>query len=456
MDSGLPGFFLPEAEYGAHRGTIHAPPKRYPWAANPVKIPLLRSKQNLENYVTNKDKTPDAEIQEVGDKAVMESGLESVAVEVATPAPAAAGSPAAAEKKPPVDITKLKVEKSCSRGLAGWLSSSRISLAITSYQTGRVYLVGCDKAGRVSFFERIFERAMGIVGNAQRMYLGGLYQLWRFENVLRPNEVIHGQFDKCYVPRNAQTIGDLDIHELGICKNGKVVFVNTKYSCIAELSQTHSFKAIWKPEFISKIAPEDRCHLNGLAMVDGAPKYVTAVCKSDAVDGWRDRRHDGGVVIDMDTNEIVCEGLSMPHSPRWANGKLWVLNAGTGHLGWVDFKTKSFVPLAFFPGFLRGLSIVGNIAAVGLSKPRNKRFEGLQLDAELTKRDVEPWCGVQIVSLTNGDVQHWIRFEGDISEIFDISFLPNVRNPMMVGLRTPEIRDLITFETELKQEEVTP
>jgi len=455
VDSGLPGFFSPEEPFSSSwrhpRST-----RTLPLSGESSQNRPLRSSQHLENYVANKDKTPDAEIQEVGDKAVMEAGLEAVAVEVASPAPSPAGAAEAAEKKPPVDITKLKVEKSCSRGLAGWLSSSRISLAITSYQTGRVYLVGSDKAGRVSFFERIFERAMGIVGNAQRMYLGGLYQLWRFENVLRPNEIIHGQFDKCYVPRNAQTIGDLDIHELGICKNGKVVFVNTKYSCIAELSQTHSFKAIWKPDFISKIAPEDRCHLNGLAMVDGAPKYVTAVCKSDAVDGWRDRRHDGGVVIDMDTNEIVCEGLSMPHSPRWANGKLWVLNAGTGHLGWVDFKTKSFVPLAFFPGFLRGLSIVGNIAAVGLSKPRNKRFEGLQLDAELNKRDVEPWCGVQIVSLTNGDVQHWIRFEGDISEIFDISFLPNVRNPMMVGLRTPEIRDLITFETELKKEEVTP
>jgi len=133
-----------------------------------------------------------------------------------------------------------------------------------------------------------------------------------------------------------------------------------------------------------------------------------------------------------------------------------VLNAGTGHLGWVDFATKKFVPLAFFPGFLRGLSIVGNVAAVGLSKPRNQRFEGLQLDEELRKRDVEPWCGVQIVSLANGDVTNWIRFEGDITEIFDISFLPNVRNPMMIGLRTPEIRDLITFESELGAQTVVP
>lgn len=380
--------------------------------------------------------TPEVEIQEV---------VEKVGADAPT---AASEAPPAAS--PPLDPARVKVDKSCSRGLAGWLAANRISLAISSYQTGRVYLVGSDKQGRVSFFERIFERAMGIVGNAQRLYVGGLFQLWRFENVLRRNEVMHQQFDKCYVPRNAQTIGDLDIHELGIRKNGKVVFVNTKYSCLAELSQTHSFKAIWKPDFISKLAPEDRCHLNGLAMVDGEPKYVTAVCRSDSVDGWRDRRHDGGVVIDVTTNEIVCEGLSMPHSPRWANGKLWVLNAGTGHLGYVDFAHKSFVPVAFVPGFARGLSIVGNVAAVGLSKPRNQRFEGLQLDAELKQRDAEPWCGVQFVSLANGDVLNWIRFEGHISEIFDLSFLPNVRNPMMVGLRTAEIRELITFEQDIE------
>ena len=413
--------------------------------------------------VTRQGEPQQAGIQEASDQAELETGLDAVTADVPAEAPveapaatpstgAAVAAPAAPPPAPARDITRMKVEKTCSRALAGWLSSNRISLAISSYQTGRIYLVGSDKQGRVSFFERIFERAMGVVGNAQRIYLGGLYQLWRFENVLRPNEVIHGQFDKCYVPRNAQTIGDLDIHELGIRSNGKVVFVNTKYSCLAELSQTHSFKAIWKPKFISKLAPEDRCHLNGLAMVEGRPKYVTAVCKSDTVDGWRDRRHDGGVVIDVETDEIVCEGLSMPHSPRWANGRLWLLNAGTGHLGWVDMEKKKFVPLAFVPGFARGLSIIGNVAAVGLSKPRNQRFEGLQLDEELKKRDAEPWCGVQIVSLTNGDVMNWIRFEGDITEIFDISFLPNVRNPMMIGLRTPEIRDLITFESEVPVE----
>jgi uncharacterized protein (TIGR03032 family) len=227
------------------------------------------------------------------------------------------------------------------------------------------------------------------------------------------------------------------------------VFVNTKYSCLAELDPVHSFKAVWKPPFISKLAPEDRCHLNGLAMKDGLPKYVTAVCRSDTVDGWRDRRNDGGVVVDVDTDEIVCEGLSMPHSPRWHNGKLWLLNAGTGHLGWVDFETKRFVPFTFCPGFLRGLSMHGDIAAIGLSKPRNKRFEGLDLDAELAKRDADPWCGVQFVSLVTGDVQQWVRFEGDLNEVFDVCFLPGVRNPMLVGLKTTDVRELITFESAI-------
>ncbi len=407
--------------------------------------------------MVNDNKQNDSGIQSNQDRPELDTGLDAVATGAPAPEQAEAtaastGQPAPQAHQSARDITKLKVEKSCSRGLAGWLAQHRLSLAITSYQTGRIYLVGSDQQGRVSFFERIFERAMGVVGNAQRIYLGGLYQLWRFENVLRPNEVIHGQFDKCYVPRNAQTIGDLDIHELGIRKDGRVVFVNTKYSCLAELSPTHSFKAIWKPKFISKLAPEDRCHLNGLAMVEGEPKYVTAVCKSDSVDGWRERRRDGGVVIDVQTDEIVCEGLSMPHSPRWHNGKLWLLNAGTGQLGWVDFERKAFVPHAFVPGFARGLSIIGNVAAVGLSKPRNQRFEGLQLDDELKQRDAEPWCGVQIISLANGDVLNWIRFDGDMGEIFDISFLPNVKHPMMIGLRTTEIRDLITFESGIPAE----
>ena len=142
---------------------------------------------------------------------------------------------------------------------------------------------------------------MGVSGDSQRLYLATRTQIVRMENALGPNQRANKTNDKVYVPRNFQTTGSVDLHEVGVRQNGKIVFVNTRYSCLCEPSLVHSFKPIWKPPFISKLAPEDRCHLNGLAMRDGEPRYVTAVCKSDVVDGWRDRRNDGGIIIDIET-----------------------------------------------------------------------------------------------------------------------------------------------------------
>ena len=184
--------------------------------------------------------------------------------------------------------------------------------------------------------------------------------------------------------------------------DGRIVFVNTLFSCLAMLSPTHSFRVHWKPPFISKLAAEDRCHLNGMAMKDGAPAYVTATSRSDVVNGWRNRSAEGGCIIDVKSNAIVTEKLSMPHSPRWHQGRLWVLNSGTGYLGTVDLDSGAFAPRAFCPGFLRGLALHNGHAIVGLSLPRDGSFSGLALDAELKRRDADPWCGVQIVNLALG------------------------------------------------------
>jgi len=371
--------------------------------------------------------------QEADDK----SAVETEAAAAAAPAPAE-NAPA---PKPPEPV-----KKSCSAGLTAWMRRQQLSIAFTSYQSGRLYLLGSDPKGRLSFHERIYQRAMGVVGNGQRLFMGGLYQIWRFENILGEGQVANAMFDRCYVPRNAQFTGAVDIHELGIRKDGTVVFVNTKYNCLAVPSVTHSFKVLWKPEFISRIVPEDRCHLNGLAMKDGQAKYVTAVCKSDTIDGWRDRRQDGGVVIDVETNEIVCEGLSMPHSPRWADGKLWVLNSGTGHLGTVDFATRRFVPRVFCPGFLRGLAIKGDFAAVGLSKPRSARFDGLDLQKNLEQKDSQAWCGVQVIDLRTGSVIEWVRLDGPVAELFDVTFIDGVKCPMALGQQSPENLSLVSIE----------
>jgi uncharacterized protein (TIGR03032 family) len=335
---------------------------------------------------------------------------------------------------------------SCSRGFGDWLLNQRCSIAFTSYQTGQMFLIGVLPDGKLSFFQRHFVRAMGLWGSAQRIYLASLFQVWRLENTLKPGQTANEGFDKVYVPRNAQVTGDIDVHELGVQPNGVVIFVNTSYSCLAVFSRTHSFKPLWQPPFISKLAAEDRCHLNGLAMEAGKPRYVTAICRSDVLTGWRDRRAEGGCIVDVSNDKIITEQLSMPHSPRIHNNQLYVLDSGRGYLARVDRTTGKRENIVFCPGFLRGLGFSGKYAVVGMSLPRDGAFKGLELDNELKKRDGDPRCGLNVVDLTTGDIVHWLRLEGHVKETFDVAMLPQVRCPMAIGLGTPDIRTYITIE----------
>jgi uncharacterized protein (TIGR03032 family) len=210
----------------------------------------------------------------------------------------------------------------------------------------------------------------------------------------------------------------------------------------------HSFQPIWKPPFITKTAPEDRCHLNGLAMENGTARYVTAVSRSDIVNGWRDRRAEGGTIIDVMTDAVLTSNLSMPHSPRIHDGRLYVLDSGRGYLSRVDRDTGKIDDVAFLPGFLRGLAFHGGHAIVGLSLPRDRSFSGLGLDDELTKRDAEAWCGVQVVELSTGNVIQWLRLDGAIRELFDVAVLPGVRCPLAVSPSSPEFASMISVAAD--------
>ncbi|NEP47064.1 MAG: TIGR03032 family protein, partial [Okeania sp. SIO2H7] len=253
-------------------------------------------------------------------------------------------------------------------------------------------------------------------------------------------------YDKLYVPRIGYTTGDLDLHDLAIDADGRIIFVSSLLNCLATVSDRHSCTPLWHPPFISKIVNEDRCHLNGLAMKEGKPAYVTTISKSDVVDGWRDKRRNGGCVIDLQSNEIILTGLSMPHSPRFYREKLWLLNSGTGFFGTVDLANGKFEPLTFCPGYLRGLAFWKDYAIVGLSKPRGKTFSGLQLDEELLNKDVEPRCGLMVIDLNTGTIVDWLRFEGIITELYDVQVLPQVKRPMALGFQTDEISRILTLD----------
>lgn len=340
---------------------------------------------------------------------------------------------AAAEAQPDAGL-----EMFASRQFTGWLAENKLSLAFTTYQAGKLFLVGLQPNNRLSIFERTFNRCMGLHLAGDSLYMSSLYQLWRFENVLEAGQAYDG-YDRVFVPLSGHTTSDLDIHDIAVDDDGRVIFVNTLFSCLSTLGEKHSFTPLWQPNFVSKLAAEDRCHLNGLAMDNGRAKYVTAVAATDVTDGWRSKREAGGVLIDVASNEIVAEGLSMPHSPRVHEDKTYLLNSGHGQLGTVDTASGAFEEIAFCPGYLRGLSFHKNFAIVGLSKPRNKTFAGLPLDGALGDKNAEPQCAIYVIDLRTGDIVHWLRLDGIISELYDVVVLPNAIRPMAMGFVSDEI-----------------
>ncbi len=366
---------------------------------------------------------------------------------------------------PPTAEPWLQVQGS--RHFLDWLGEVRISLAFTTYQTGKIFFVGRKQDQNIAVFERTFNHCMGLFASpdGRTLWLSSKFQIWRFEQapaVVVPyrSAAVEGDdagvpawaergYDVAYVPRLGYTTGDIDIHDIAVAADGRVVFVSTLFGCLATLSERASFQPLWRPPFLSALVPEDRCHLNGLAMRDGRPAHVSVVADCDVADGWRDRRQDGGCLIDVACGEIVTRGLSMPHSPRWYRDRLWVLNSGTGELGTVDLATGQFGPIAFCPGYLRGLAFIGDYAVVTLSKPRHVTFLGLDLDDRLKHRGAEPQCGLQVIDIRTGTVAHWLRLDGTlVTELYDVVVLPGVRQPMALGFRTNEIERLLLVDEE--------
>ncbi|MGQ0502419.1 MAG: TIGR03032 family protein [Panacagrimonas sp.] len=335
-----------------------------------------------------------------------------------------------------------------SRHFATWLAEQQLSLALSCYQSGKLFLIGLKPDGRLSIFERTFNRCMGLWSDAQTLWLASAFQLWRLQNVVQQGTRDEG-FDRVYVPRTGHTTGDVDVHDVAVMGDGRLVFVSTLFSCLATLSEQHNFEPLWRPRFVSRLAAEDRCHLNGLALEDGRPRYVTACSQSDVADGWRERRHDGGCVVDVPSGEVVATGLSMPHSPRVHDGRLWLLDSGHGEFGYLHRDTGRFEAVAFCPGYGRGLAFAGDSAVIGLSKARHDRtFAGLPLQERLAQKNASARCGLQVVDLKTGDARHWLRIEGAVEEIYDVVVLPGVVRPKALGFKTDEIRHKVWLHVD--------
>lgn len=333
-----------------------------------------------------------------------------------------------------------RFEITVSRHFATWLAEVNVSLAFTNPPL-KLYFIGLRDNGQLSVFERTFPRCLGIAAAGdQTVFVSSRHQIWRLENVLQPVETTPDGYDRLYVPRQSYVTGSVGTHDVAVDGAGRLLFVNTRFGCLAEASEQYSFVPLWRPPFLPDIVPGDRCHLNGLALRDGQPAYMTCVSETAEFDSWRDQRRNGGAVYEIATNRRLAGDLSMPHSPRWYRERLWLTSSGRGQLGFVDFARERFEPFTFAPGFLRGLCFVGDYAVVGSSRPRRGDiYSGLDLDETLAQRNMQPRLGLFVIDLRNAQIVHWLFIDGNVRELYDVVALPGVRRPTALGLVSDEI-----------------
>ena len=334
-----------------------------------------------------------------------------------------------------------------SPGFAAWLAENGCSVAVTAHQVGKLFFFGTKPDGGLWVFNRNLGRCQGMAAQGASLWVAAGAQILKFTDAMAEGGNPPGEAqDALYVPRAAFFTGELDAHDMALGPEGMPVFVNTLFNCLSVPSLERSFDVAWKPAFITELVPEDRCHLNGLALRDGAPAYVSLIAVSNLRDGWREGREGGGQVIDVRSGETLCTGLSMPHSPRWHADRLWLHNSGTGEFGFIDAARGRFEAVAFCPGYLRGLSFIGNFAVAGLSRPRGSRTAaGLPLDAALARHKSEAVCGLRVIDTGSGAVVHGLDIEGIIEEIFDVVLLPGRLRPAAMGPNSPDGRRMIVI-----------
>jgi uncharacterized protein (TIGR03032 family) len=302
-----------------------------------------------------------------------------------------------------------------------------VSVVATTYQAGKIVIMRNDGGVLNTHFVNS-RKPMGIAATGGNLAVGVLGEIVFYNDVkdncakLSPPE----KHDACFVPRYRHLTGEIDIHEIAFGARGEIWFINTRFSALCTLQGSTSFEPVWRPPFVTDYVAEDRCHLNGLGMLNGRPRYVTALGESNEPAGWRDRKADGGVLVDLATGKALCRGLSMPHSPRWYAEQLWVCESGKGTLSKVNLSNGEVTTFFEFPGFTRGLYFYGPYAFVGLSEIRESAtFSGIPIAEKARERN----CGVWVVDIRSARLVGMLKFTQGAHEIFGVQVLPQTRFP---------------------------
>jgi uncharacterized protein (TIGR03032 family) len=322
------------------------------------------------------------------------------------------------------------------------LTRLNCSLAISTYQAGKIVFISATSNDRLVQLPRTFPKPMGIATGDSRLAVATLSEVVVFNNASRmaPNYPKRpGTYDALFLPRATYYTGEIDIHDLHWCGD-RLLAVNTRFSCLAWIDHQYSFTPFWKPYFISDLAPGDRCHLNGVAFENDEPRFVTALGSTDTPEGWRSNRLKGGVVVETSTNSLVATELAMPHSPRLYDGKLWVLESATGRLLCIDPRNGKKDVVLSLNGFVRGMDRFGDFVFIGLSKIRRNSdsFKDLPVSSKSL------FSGVVVVHLPTTKVIGHLQYTDSVEEIYDVRVMPAMRRPTILNHLNDDHRIAVT------------
>jgi uncharacterized protein (TIGR03032 family) len=306
-----------------------------------------------------------------------------------------------------------------------------VSLFVTNYQGGKLIVVRPD-GNTVNTHFLDFDKPMGLAVDANRLFVGTQTGVREFRNVpdVAKRLTPPNRNDAVYVFRNYYVTGNVDIHEIALGTDNECWFVNTRFSCLCTVDHEHSFQPRWRPRFITGLSPDDRCHLNGIAMMNGQPRWLTSLGATDTPEGWRANKANGGVLLDYESRDVVAHGLAMPHSPRWYRNRLWLLESSRGNLATVDPRSGKVESVARVPGFARGLDFAGPLAFIGISQLRDTNTF---VDIQHNDDNADHRSGIWVVNIETGETIAILKFGEAVLETFAVQTLP--------GFLFPEILD---------------
>ena len=313
------------------------------------------------------------------------------------------------------------------------LHNLNISLAVSTYQAQKVIVLSPVDEDKLIQLPRTFPTAMGIAHDGDRLAVAttnSVEVLVNSKALARNYPQKQGVYDAMYLPRATYHTGALALHDMAFAEGNRIIAVNTLFSCLCYIDQNNSFTPFWQPPFIDELAPEDRCHLNGMAMENGEIKYVTALGTTNTSGGWRENKMQGGIIMEYPSGRIVLDGLGMPHSPRIIEGKLYVLNSTQGELLRVDPEAGSYEVVCKLGGFARGMDIFDDYLFIGVSKLRHNSKSFADLPIAKTS-----FAGVIAVYLPYGSISGGVKYMMSVDEIYDVKAI----NALRPNLLTPDM-----------------